>query len=92
MNREIKKPSQKERIGELLVKNFKDTEKKFDLRYLGAKQGVRRMECIDKAIEDISERIQDELKHEKLTIDGQRFVVEMTKALAELVSARGKTH
>lgn len=46
------------------------------------------MDSVDKTITVICDWIQKELKSDDLTADNKTYVAEMTKALAELVSAR----
>ncbi len=46
------------------------------------------MDSVDKTITIICDWVQKELKSDDLTADNKRDVAEMTKALAELVSAR----
>ena len=51
-------------------------------------QEVREVDSVDKTITIICDWVQKELKSDDLTADNKRDVAEMTKALAELVSAR----
>ena len=46
------------------------------------------MDSVDKTITIICDWVQKELKSDDLTADNKRDVAKMTKALAELVSAR----
>ena len=49
---------------------------------------VRKLDSVDKTITAICDWIQKKLEADDLTEDTKTYVAEMTKALAELVSAR----
>lgn len=48
------------------------------------------MKCVDKTIEAMSEWIQNKLEENVYVMEQWNGIAEMTKALAELVSARGE--
>ena len=49
------------------------------------------MEKVDRTIDSICDRIQEEMK-EPLAFQAENKLPEMIKALADLISARGKIH